>query len=176
MRIKQCSKCGEWKPLEAFYRMVGMRDGHRNECKACNLSAKAARYRANPEPTIARVKKWQQENRERHLETQRRIKAKPENKRRARNRYLVKTYGITVEEYDALLHAQDGVCAICRRPPRDDISLHLDHDHTTGERRGLLCFKCNNALGDFDDDAERLLRAYVYLTPHLRELEAPTNR
>lgn len=174
--MKRCTKCGELRPLDQFYAAKGTKDGLRGDCKLCFKERAKARYPLVREQTIARVKKWQQENRERHLETQRRIKAKPEYKRRERARHLWKKYGMTLEEYDALLHAQDGVCAICRRPPRDDISLHLDHDHTTGERRGLLCFKCNNALGDFDDDAERLLRAYVYLTPHLRELEAPTNR
>ena len=174
--MKQCSKCGVWKPLSDFYRSPGMRDGYRNDCKPCNLAAKAERHRANPEPARARARQWQFDNPERFRETQRRLKAKPEYKRRERNRYLVKTYGITVDEYDALLAAQGGVCAICRCPPREDVSLHLDHDHATGERRGLLCFKCNNALGDFDDDPERLLRAYVYLTPSLWTFEGAGNR
>ena len=165
--MKHCTKCGIWKPIDDFYRLATMRDGHRNDCKACNLTAKAARYRADPKREIERVQAWRRKNPERAKATQKRLRSKPEWKRRDRNRYLVKTYGITVEEYDELLATQGGVCAICRRPPREDISLHLDHDHATGERRGLLCFKCNNALGDFDDDAERLLRAYVYLTPSL---------
>ena len=45
-----------------FYKMTGMKDGYRNDCKDCNLEAKHERYRKNPEPTKARVKKWQQDN------------------------------------------------------------------------------------------------------------------
>lgn len=59
--------------------------------------------------------------------------------------------------------AQGGVCAICGRAPRDDISLHVDHDHATGAVRGLLCFRCNNAVGDLEDDPAILRRAAVYV-------------
>jgi len=174
--MKRCTKCGELRPLDQFYAAKGTRDGLRGDCKLCFKERAKARYPVIRDRAIARTKAWQKANPERVKETQKRLRSKPEWKRRDRNRYLVKTYGITVEEYDDLLAAQGGVCAICRRPPRDDISLHLDHDHATGERRGLLCFKCNNALGDFDDDAERLLRAYVYLTPSLWAFDGAANR
>jgi hypothetical protein len=55
------------------------------------------------------------------------------------------------------------VCGICGRQPRDDISFHVDHDHETGEIRGLLCVRCNNALGDFDDDIDRMKQALRYV-------------
>ena len=60
--MKVCKKCGLTKPLDDFYRAAGMRDGHRNDCKACNLAAKHERYLADPQAAIARVKRWQQEN------------------------------------------------------------------------------------------------------------------
>jgi len=50
-----------------------------------------------------------------------------------------------------------------RRRLRPDISLHLDPDHESGQLRGILCFRCNNALGDFDDDASLLQAALRYL-------------
>lgn len=62
-----------------------------------------------------------------------------------------------------MLSEQCGGCAICGRKPRPDISLHLDHDHETGQLRGILCFRCNNALGDFDDDPALLQCALGYL-------------
>ena len=162
---KRCTKCGKAKPLTDFYAMKGMRDGRRPECKDCGLAAKKARYRQDPQRTIDRVKRWQEENRERHLENQRKRRQRPEVKLREREGHLRRKFGITLEEYDYLLARQGGVCAICGRPPRDDISLHVDHDHETGAVRGLLCFRCNNALGDFDDDLVRLRAAVGYLDP-----------
>ena len=84
-------------------------------------------------------------------------------KRSLRKTHLKKKYGITPEDYDRMLEAQGGGCAICGRPPRDDIALHVDHDHETGFIRGLLCFPCNNALGLMKDDPERLIRAAEYV-------------
>jgi hypothetical protein len=65
-----------------------------------------------------------------------------------------------------MLEAQGGGCCICGRPPRDDISLHVDHDHSTGEIRGILCFRCNNALADFQEDTALLRNAIGYLAAH----------
>jgi len=111
------------------------------------------------------VQRWRAANPERYLETQRRAKQSPKGRRRERAGYLKRKYGITLEQYDELLAEQGGGCGICGRLPRDDISLHVDHDHLTGAIRGLLCFRCNNALGDFEDDYERLSAAVRYLRP-----------
>ncbi len=62
-----------------------------------------------------------------------------------------KRYGITVEQYDAMLRQQNGLCAICGRAPKR-FRLAVDHDHETGEIRGLLCTRCNLGLGWFRDD------------------------
>ncbi|HSH23225.1 MAG TPA: endonuclease VII domain-containing protein [Acidimicrobiales bacterium] len=145
--------------------MVGMRDGHRNECKRCNLDAKARRHRENPGPARERVKQWKRDNPEREAARQAAYRASGRKAVSDRKSYLKRKYGISLEHYDALLEQQGGVCAICERPPRDDISLHVDHEHGTARIRGLLCFRCNNALGDFDDDHDRLVRAVSYLGP-----------
>jgi hypothetical protein len=160
---KRCVQCGEVKDLEDFYKMKGMRDGHRNDCKACNLAARRARYLSDPQKAIKRVKDWQVANRGRHLETQRRRRQRPEARARERAGHLKRKYGITLQEYERLLAAQGGRCAICRRLPRGDISLHVDHEHGTGRVRGLLCFRCNNALGDFGDSRDLLQSAVRYL-------------
>jgi hypothetical protein len=164
--VKTCRKCGETKPLSEFYAMSGMRDGYRNDCKACNLTAKARRYEANPEPTKERVRRWQQENPERVNRYRREFNASPQRKAANRRSYLKRKYGVTPEWYDQRLAAQGGGCAICGRPPRDDISLHVDHDHETGALRSLLCFTCNNLLGDVRDDAVLLSKAASYLQDH----------
>ena len=163
---KRCKVCGQIKALDDFYRAPGMRDGYRSDCKACNLAAKAARNAANPEPARERAREWIRQNPDRYAEKQARYRADGRKKVSDRRSYLKRTYGITLEQYDEMLDAQDCRCAICRRSPRSDISLHVDHDHATGVRRGLLCFKCNNALGDFADDIEQLERAVTYLIEH----------
>ena len=61
-------------------------------------------------------------------------------------RYLWKRYGLTRTDYFRMLTSQDGGCAICRCPP-GFLRLAVDHDHATGEIRGLLCQKCNVGLG-----------------------------
>jgi Recombination endonuclease VII len=58
-----------------------------------------------------------------------------------------------------MLAAQSGLCAICREAPAE----HVDHDHATNRVRGLLCFNCNGALGQFRDRTDLMLRAVAYL-------------
>jgi hypothetical protein len=80
-------------------------------------------------------------------------------------------FGLTVEEYQALLNAQDGNCAICGGACPTGRMLAVDHDHLLGFIRGLLCARCNNALGSFQDSADLLLRAIQYLaSPPAREI------
>lgn len=170
--MKRCSKCGIEQPLENFYRAPGSRDGLRGDCKACFKERAAARYRANPEPVKERVREWARQNPDRVRERAREYRLSGRKAVNDRRSHLKRKFGITPETYDEMLADQRGVCAICERPPRDDISLHVDHEHGTGRVRGLLCFRCNNALGDFEDDAVLLLRAadYVVFDPEAREL------
>lgn len=163
--MKKCMKCGLLKPLEDFYRAPGMRDGHRNDCKACNLEEKRQRYIADPAAAKARVKRWQQENPERLNAYRRARRLEPEVRRRERAGHLMRKFGITLEQYETMLEAQSGVCAICGRAPRD-ISLHVDHDHSTGQIRALLCFPCNNALADLQEDPDVARKAVAYLVAY----------
>lgn len=73
------------------------------------------------------------------------------------------SFGISIEEYDAILARQGGVCAICRQRPVSK-RLAVDHDHATGEVRGLLCSRCNHdLLGALHDSLEVALRVVAYL-------------
>lgn len=85
---------------------------------------------------------------------------------------LKRDFGITVEQYDEMLKGQDSVCAICGKPEtsrnkyRDVQPLAVDHCHTTGKVRALLCSNCNRGLGCFKDDPDLLLKAVSYLRKH----------
>ncbi|SDD26497.1 Recombination endonuclease VII [Geodermatophilus telluris] len=80
----------------------------------------------------------------------------------SRTYHLKRRYGITAEDADAMLAAQDGRCAICRAAP----AAHIDHDHDTGRVRQLLCFGCNGGLGQFKDDPATLRAAARYVEGH----------
>lgn len=96
-----------------------------------------ARYAQVRDENIARALEWRRNNPERYRANQQRMRATPEHKLKQRARHLKRKNGITIEQYEAMLQAQDGGCAICGRPPRDDISLHVAHDHGTGAIRGV---------------------------------------
>jgi hypothetical protein len=161
--VKRCTVCGELKPLDEFYRAAGMRDGRRSDCKDCNLAAKRARVALDPQANRDRVKRWQLENRERYRAKQREYVESGRKAAWDRKSYLRRKYGITLEQYDEMLAAQGGACAICKKPRPEERTLHVDHDHLTGEIRGLLCFRCNNALGDLDEEYELFVKAADYL-------------
>lgn len=79
-----------------------------------------------------------------------------------RERYLLKTYNITEDDYERLLAAHQGNCWICGRPPKNR-RLHVEHDHKTGRVRGLACWHCNRGLQQFSDSPARLRAAAMYL-------------
>jgi hypothetical protein len=89
-------------------------------------------------------------------------------------------YGLSFVEYEARLARQGGVCLICQRAETEHARrsggvkrLAVDHDHRTGEIRGLLCASCNRGVEAFRDDAARCLRAADYLLGVLPEGKAP---
>ena len=99
------------------------------------------------------------------------VMTSPEAKQLHRTRHrLFKKYGITVGQYRDMVDAQGGLCLICDQPPRNGYRLSVDHNHRTGQIRGLLCGPCNLAIGNFGDDPEVALRASMYL---LQNAERP---
>lgn len=104
----------------------------------------------------------------------------------AHGRWILQTYGITSEQYWALYGAQGGLCAICQRARGKGPDgtgrgkmLSVDHDHKTGEVRGLLCGPCNrDVLGHLRDDPAALRRAadYVENPPARRVLTLSVDR
>jgi ribosomal protein L34E len=88
-----------------------------------------------------------------------------------RSRNLKRKFGITVDQYDDMVKTQNETCAICNKPEQViDVRftnkakrLTVDHEHSTGRVRGLLCSSCNRALGLFGDDPKLTAAATVYL-------------
>lgn len=71
------------------------------------------------------------------------------SKRAGRAAWVMRTYGITLADYDTILAHQGGKCGICRRPPRAGETFHVDHEHASGQAgpvRGILCPYCNTRL------------------------------
>jgi hypothetical protein len=151
------------KPFSEFYKMKGMRDGYRNECKACSLRQKHERYVRDPDREIARVQKWRDENPERYAAYQAAYRKRPVRKLADRAGHLKRKFGITPDEYATKLEWQHGVCLICQQPPAEGQVLDVDHDHGTGRPRGLLCRNCNQGLGQFREDPFLLASAAGYL-------------
>ena len=83
---------------------------------------------------------------------------------RVKDARLRREYGITLPEYNRVIRGQGGCCAICKRLVKEfKNALAVDHSHSLGTVRGLLCWNCNKALGVFRDDIERIKAAVVYL-------------
>lgn len=128
----------------------------------------AARHMAHRDEYNAASRAWYAAHREyANAKSRERAKANP-------NIHVLYVHGISPIELHALYEAQGGRCAICDRPgPERGVGcLHIDHDHETGERRGLICHPCNKALGAVEEHgATWVLRVLVYLgDPPLRRL------
>ncbi len=108
----------------------------------------------------ARDARWREAHRINLRERQRiwRLNNKDKKKQHA----LKSTYGISLEEYNKLLEDQEGKCSVCQHEPGQR-ALHVDHNHITGIVRGLLCSKCNVALGMVDESPELLMKLIDYL-------------
>lgn len=96
----------------------------------------------------------------------------------SKGKYLIRTYGISLKRYEELFKAQFGTCAICHNPPtKEKPFLVVDHDHKTGKVRGLLCNKCNVAIGLLQDSMKNLHSAARYLnSSHADDLKKEAAR
>lgn len=104
---------------------------------------------------VTRAQKWYAENTEEVL-------------KRTHDWYIAHRYGITHEQYLTMLEQQNGVCAICHEMCITGERLCIDHDHKTGEVRGLLCKKCNLGIGYLGDDVARVDSALQYLARYYK--------
>jgi hypothetical protein len=145
-KTKACTNCRMEKPVGEFsYRGGREKSRRRSQCKVCIASLNLQRYHTKLSTKEAHYK--------------------------AHRKHSLKKYGLTPEGYDELLHLQDGVCLICRQTETREMIknresenlLVVDHCHTSGKVRGLLCHSCNAGLGHFKDRTDLLFAAIKYL-------------
>lgn len=136
---KYCTRCYTTKPLEAFtVRKTGRRAGHPvSYCKACKVHRQKLNYANGVYDRVTRP-------------------------------YMLKAkYGITTGQYDEMMSRQGGKCAICGTEngasAKGTKTLSVDHCHSTGSVRGLLCNNCNRAIGLLKDNVAVLESAIMYL-------------
>ena len=128
-----CYTCKEEKPLSEYHKHSNRPRGHVTDCKACK-----ALYR----------KKYFKEN------------CDKENNRARVKAWRGVGLSITMDEYQAACAQRKNACDICSRT---DVTLNVDHNHTTGKVRGLLCGHCNRGLGLLQDNYKVVAQAAQYL-------------
>jgi Recombination endonuclease VII len=161
--VKACNNCGELKSLDCFYGNPRGRGGLRPECKDCTKQRRRDWYLRNREREVERVRQWALANPDKIADRIAAARGSAQKKLADRKSHLKRKYGLSLEDYERMFAAQGGVCAICLETRPEERTLHVDHDHETGAIRGLLCFRCNNAIGDLREDFDLFQRAADYL-------------
>jgi hypothetical protein len=157
--VKTCTKCEQLKPLDEFHKDTARPDGRTTWCADCRRARRNA---------------WRDENLERErAKDVAAYAAQREARAEAARWYKVKaSFNITRAQYEEMLSAQGGGCAICGGVNANGHKLVVDHDHSccpeSGRScgkcvRGLLCHTCNRAIGMMGDSPERLAAAVTYL-------------
>lgn len=184
---QRCSKCHELKSLSEFSHHCHQSSGYRSECKACQLKRNQKWRKDNPDRYRAILdrghlkRKSDPVTRAKHAAGIKVWRKTPSGQRSMLDNRLRHDYGITLEEYNRLIDKQNGLCAICGNPPKGgsptNQRLHVDHDHTTGKVRGLLCKNCNTAIGFLGEDLSRIEASIRYLKSDGSQNEAlPENQ
>ena len=139
-----CTHCGltveSEKDLSLFQKDRSKPLGYRNQCKECRSIIS---------------NKWKSNN------------SKKQGIKRA-NAHMERRYGITIEEYDIMFIRQDGKCDICGSSgfAKGKSRMNIDHCHTTGKVRGLLCNNCNSGIGKLKESESIMLNAIEYIKKH----------
>lgn len=170
---RKCKHCQEVLPIDKFavWTTESGAPARRGVCISCTKSQ-----------AIATSKRWRDKNLDRDRASHAaRYRAKAEiykkksrdyyhkNKSAARNSRILRQYGIGDSEYQQILAKQNFSCAICGTKDPGKKGFQIDHCHSTGIIRGILCGKCNLGIGIFGDSTEVLLRAAGYVSFHSQE-------
>lgn len=140
---KRCPACGETLPAASFGFRKNKPQYLNSRCKPCGIRLRQQWAKDNRQAANAHKKKWQDKNKDRV------------------NGYRIKSqYGLTLDAYNLMYDEQAGKCKICLKMCE---VLDIDHCHTSGEVRGLLCNHCNTALGRFKDSEAAIEAAIRYI-------------
>lgn len=124
-----------------------------------------AYYQSHKEKKIAASRAYKQSHKEELKAYNKKYKQEHKEQRRAHK--LSNLYNFSLEEYNNMKIEQEGLCLICRRVLPEGYSAYVDHDHSTGRVRGLLCRACNTLLGMAEDNITILEHAIKYLKREL---------
>ena len=174
-QTKACGKCRVDKPYSSFSKDATTPTGLKSYCKQCSSECGKANRKKNAEREVVKTPEYKKCP---GCSTEK--QASEFNKSKTSSTGLTsycsacnvihhreQKYGVSEEWYQATLKAQGGACAICKHIPQPgDKGLCLDHDHVTGEPRGLPCFHCNLLLGYAKDSAYILQNAIEYLNKY----------
>ena len=186
MTFKRCSNCGDTKPQNAFSKNKAMKDGYNNNCKSCLATYHESKGKVSKGEAIKYVDNLVNSgelfrckgcgedklaDKFYHQRSYGSVKLATTKCKSCQSEYQrLKTFGLTLNDFNSILKAQGNMCAICdidhdvyKSSSYKNKCFAVDHCHTTGVIRGLLCEKCNRALGYFNDNREYLLKAVSYL-------------
>jgi len=144
--LRICKHCKKEKSIEDFTRNRAKKDGLNIYCRACCTD---------------KLNYWKQNNKS--LTTEYKKRYRDLNRKEIRDYGLRYRYGINSEQFDKIFESQGRLCAICGSDKSDSRNFVVDHNHKTGNIRGILCSYCNRGLGIFKDDVDIMTRAILYL-------------
>lgn len=161
--MKTCTKCKQIKDFSQFYKDKRATDKCTSDCKKCHLIS---------------TSRWKRLNLDRaNLASRNHYKANIEKKRKYNKEYRIKNpdkyrntwykyeYGISLDDYNIIFNLQKGLCNICNKHQNEfKRKLAVDHCHTTGKIRGLLCKDCNTAIGLLKDNIQIIKKAIEHLS------------
>jgi hypothetical protein len=154
--MRRCQKCKDLKLLNEFFVRNKERKLKSTYCKTCFQQINNE-YKKNNPITKKEISKREYQK----------------NKRNYLNSNYKRKYGISHDEYDEIVKKQEGVCYICNLKPKT--KLFIDHCHSTGKIRDLLCGNCNRLIGESKENIQVLLNAIKYLQKHLSIAATLTN-
>ena len=163
---KVCTKCKIEKPLTDFYKDMQKKDNRGSLCKACKnkvvkkyqeenpqkvKESRHVHYLNNTEDSKRRTKEWREDNPEKYGAI-------------IREGHLKRRYGISRSDWEEMFTFQKGCCKVCGKHQSElKRTLSVDHCHSTGKVRALLCRQCNAALGFVNEDSFIVLKLMEYI-------------